>query len=120
MRKNNKLFLISTLPPPVGGIASWTINILGYIQENHIDNFIHLNTAIKLRSITSMNKLGRLLFGIIDSLRIIMYLVFCLVKYSTKVVHLTSSASLALFKYVIIGLICKISSISYIVHFSIW
>lgn len=43
--KNFNVILVSPLPPPVGGIASWTQSYLKYINENNIKCF-HINSAV--------------------------------------------------------------------------
>ena len=43
-----KVLLVSPLPPPVGGIASWTVDYLNYCKENKADVDITLvDSAIK-------------------------------------------------------------------------
>ena len=43
-----KVLLVSPLPPPVGGIASWTVDYLNYCKENTADVDITLvDSAIK-------------------------------------------------------------------------
>ena len=37
MGKNNKIILVSPLPPPIGGIASWTEAYMRYVKKNNID-----------------------------------------------------------------------------------
>ena len=41
----NKLVLFSPLPPPEGGIASWTLDYLEYCKKNKIPVF-HINTSM--------------------------------------------------------------------------
>lgn len=41
-----KILLVSPLPPPVGGIASWTLDYLSYCEKNGIDISL-INSAIK-------------------------------------------------------------------------
>lgn len=41
-----KVLLVSPLPPPVGGIASWTLDYLSYCEKNGIDISL-VNSAIK-------------------------------------------------------------------------
>lgn len=117
MKSTNNVLLLSPLPLPVGGIASWSLNLLQYAADSHQDNIVHLNTAVKYRSITQKHKGICIASGIIDSCRIIALTIGYCLKYMPKVVHVTTSASFGLFNNMIIGLICRIFRINYIVHF---
>ena len=115
---NKRIVLIlSPLPPPVGGIASWSVNVIDYLKKENYDNVFHLNTAIKFRQITSISNLQRVIFGIFDSIRIIILFVIEAFKKSPKVVHLTTSASIGLFRDIVIALVCRILKIDLVVHY---
>lgn len=92
-----RVLLMSPLPPPVGGIASWTINILSYLSNHNITNVTHLNTAIRFRRITSNNTLLRLISGLLNFNIVFFKLLLSLLRSKPDVIHLTSSASLGLF-----------------------
>lgn len=94
-----KVLLVSPLPPPVGGIASWTVNLLEYIKQNsdHVD-LLHVNSAVKGISITNVSKFKRFIFGISNSFRIYNLVRKSIVINKPCVIHLTTSSSLALFK----------------------
>lgn len=112
-----KVLLLSPIPPPVGGIASWTLNILDYIEKYKIEDVYHQNTAIKLRKITSKGRTKRILSGIFDSIRIVFDLIVNLAKYTPKSVHLTTSGSFALIKDLLIVLLCRLLNVPIIIHF---
>lgn len=113
-----KLLLISPLPPPVGGIANWTEDILNYSKE-YCDklNVIHLNSSLILRKITDLRLGSRIIYGIADSIRISKKLVSMLNKVHPDLIHLTSSASFALLKDLLILRIAQKKNIPVIVHF---
>ena len=57
-----KVLLISPLPPPVGGIATWTNNVLYYYISNDQNiEILLLNTALKFRNVTNTNFIYRYL-----------------------------------------------------------
>lgn len=115
---NKKIVLIlSPLPPPVGGIASWSVNVIDYLKKENYKNVFHLNTAIKFRQITSISNFQRIIFGIFDSIRIILFFVIEAFKRYPKVVHLTTSASIGLFRDIAIALFCRILNIDLVVHY---
>jgi glycosyltransferase involved in cell wall biosynthesis len=113
-----KLLLISPLPPPVGGIASWTVNMLKYFSANSTGwQVYHQNTAIKYREITNTGKWNRLIGGIRDTRRIIKEFKKNLDKIKPDVIHLTSSASIALFKDILLLILATKRSIPVTIHF---
>jgi hypothetical protein len=97
--KRTKVLLVSPLPPPSGGIASWSINLLNFYKNSN-SNFeiYHQNTAIKYRSITTKNLFKRLISGIKNTLSIINEFKEKLNIVNPELIHLTSSSSLALLK----------------------
>lgn len=113
-----KLLLVSPLPPPIGGIASWTVNFLNYYSKNKNNwEIIHQNTAIKFRNITNINLLFRFYSGIRDTKNILTEFKSNLITFRPDVVHLTSSASLALIKDLLLTRVAKKRKISVIIHF---
>lgn len=116
--KKIKVLLVSPLPPPTGGIASWSLNLLNF-YENNISNFeiSHQNTAINYRSITNKNLFKRVISGFKNTLSIIREFKKELKIVNPDLIHLTSSSSLALFKDLILIYIAKKEKISIITHF---
>jgi glycosyltransferase involved in cell wall biosynthesis len=113
-----KLLLLSPIAPPVGGIASWTINILDFNEcENGNWQIIHQNTAIKNQRITNKSIWKRLYSGLFNSLEIINEFKSNLKTYKPDVIHLTSSASFALIKDFFLIRIAKRNKIPIIIHF---
>lgn len=111
------ILILSPLPPPVGGIASWTENLIDYISKEKIPCVIHLNIAIRFKSITQKKKAIRLISGTIDSLILFYKFINYYIKYRPKIVHLTTPASYALFKDVMLSIMCQLFGIKLINHF---
>lgn len=111
-----KVLLLSPLSP-TGGIASWTHNILEYINKNDIPYLVHMNTAVKFKKQTNQNLIVRLCSGCLDTSLLILKFLFTCFKHRPTVVHITSSASLALFKDIILLFILKFLSIKCIFHY---
>lgn len=114
-----KVLLLSPLPPPVGGVASWTVNILMHYSNNADDltELVHQNTAMRHRGITKKGTFNRFYTGVIDSLRIVSGLLISFFKYKPDVIHVTSSASLAVFKDIIIAVLAKLFRVPMVVHY---
>ena len=58
-----KILLISPLPPPVGGIATWTRIILDYFNNKSTVNIIHYNNNINQFLVINKNLIFRILYG---------------------------------------------------------
>lgn len=112
-----RVLLISPLPPPVGGIASWTVNILDYYKENPEYDLIHLNTALRHRDITRLDSYSRITAGLKGSKNIILNLLHQIKKYNPDVIHMTSSGSFGLTRDLLILILSKIHNIPVITHF---
>ncbi len=113
-----KILLLSPLPPPVGGIATWTVNILKYyeLKDSNV-GIIHQNTAIRFRRITKLSFFSRLISGIQDGIRTFIIFIYNLLKYRPDVIHLTSSGSLGLWKDIFFAYIAKLFNIPLTIHF---
>lgn len=110
------ILLLSPLSPK-GGISSWTHNILSYISENKINYLSHIDTSMKFRRITNKNILIRILSGVLNSSRLFIKLIITCIEKHPDTVHITSSASYALFKDFVYLLILKCFSINCVFHY---
>jgi glycosyltransferase involved in cell wall biosynthesis len=114
MNKKINVLLISPLPPPSGGIASWTLQSLNWFKNSSV-NLIVLNsntiTWNKNRLISIINKTYR-------TMLIIFQLLFELSFKKIELVHLnTSLENLGIFKDLIIVIISKTYNKKVIVHY---
>lgn len=113
-----KVLLISPLPPPVGGIATWTENILDFYDlENNSVNILLMNTALKFRSITNSSFIYRLFTGLIGFFLFIFKYLYFLLKEKPDVIHNNTSGSLGLIRDFLLILIAKYMKIPVVTHF---
>lgn len=112
-----KVLMLSPLPPPVGGIASWTVNVLQHYKNQDSITIEHQNTAIKYRKITDVGFFSRLYSGCRDGIGLILNLFNNLFIIKPDIVHLTSSGSLGLLRDFVIVLISKSFSVPLVVHY---
>ncbi|WP_194973851.1 glycosyltransferase family 4 protein [Aquiflexum lacus] len=115
--KQRRVLIMSPLPPPVGGIASWSSHVLTYLKESGYQEKYHLDTAIKFRDITDIGNLARITSGVLDAGRIVGLAFSKIWKIRPYSVHLTTSGSFGLVRDILVSLICKISKSKLIVHF---
>ena len=111
-----KVLLLSPLPPPYGGIASWTVNILKYVKRKDIGNLYHLNTSIKFRSITSISICSRLFYGLLDFIVLLFRYIKNLIVIRPDVVYITSSGSLGFIKNILMICLSKCFRCKVVVH----
>lgn len=112
-----KILLLSPLPPPIGGIASWTINVLDYYKSREDITVVHQNTAIKSRAITDSVILSRLYAGTKDSFKVIASFSSIMRKHKPDVIHMTSSGSMGLCRDLLVSLLAKLHSTPIVIHF---
>ncbi|MFS4492258.1 glycosyltransferase family 4 protein [Maribacter sp. 2308TA10-17] len=112
-----RVLLVSPLPPPVGGIASWTVNVTSYyesLQKSNLD-LILCDSSSKGRRITSRSHSIRIYHGIINSLKTY-WKVKKFLQEKPDVVHLVSSASFSLVKDILIIRLARRRGVPVITH----
>jgi glycosyltransferase involved in cell wall biosynthesis len=114
MNKKINVLLISPLPPPSGGIASWTLQSVNWFKNSSV-NLIVLNS----NTITWDNqRLIRLINKTFRTIIIIFQLLFELSFKKIEIVHLnTSLEKLGIFKDLIIVIISKTYNKKVVVHY---
>lgn len=115
MKKNRILLISPYSATKVGGIGTWSKNVLEYTKEDNID-LIFLNTAFPFKSNIVKGQLSRIIWGIIDSALIISKMLFFLLFKRPSVIHYTSSASMALPKDIIAVCISRLFFTKFILH----
>lgn len=120
MKEKKTILLLSPIPPPLGGIASWTKHILQYYnnEEKNINfSIIHLSTSNKKRRVTDKRQIFRILTGIINTLQVIIDFYLKIKNKKPDIVHFSSSASFGLFRDCLIQYIIKSNKVANIIHF---
>jgi len=111
------ILLISPLPPPTGGISTWSKNILEYSASN-IQNYriIHQDTASRSKEITKVDFFNRWYYGIREFIRVRAEVKKNIAINMPDIIHLTSSGSLALLKDYALLKIAKRRNIFVVMH----
>lgn len=102
----------------MGGIASWSSHMLEYYKV-HIKSyeFLHFNVAIKNKSVTNHQIFVRLYYGIKEFLIQYFSLKTCIKRTNPDIIHITSSASLGLFKDYFTLRFARKRGIKSVIHF---
>jgi len=96
--KKLKVLLVSPSPPPVGGIQSWSVAVLDYLISQDQVAFNYIDTVAKYRGYFEMGLYKRMIAGIRLTIDVVRAITNTIHESNPSVIHLTSSASLALFK----------------------
>jgi glycosyltransferase involved in cell wall biosynthesis len=113
-----KVLLLSPLPPPHGGIAGWTLTILEHYRNSKFEyDIIHQDTAVRARRVTNTSLLLRIITGVCVTERIYSYLEKQLLEQRPDVIHITSSASIALLKDILLLRLARKHNVPCIIHF---
>jgi len=118
MNLNNiRVLLISPLPPPVGGIASWTKQYMNWANNNGLDVKI-VNISVKGKRVENINRRANIFEEIIRTISIILKLQMNIVTFKPSVVHLnTSCARGGLFRDYLCAKIAKFHKKKLIIHY---
>lgn len=112
--KKSKLLLVSPLPPPYGGIARWTEQLISYLDSNALIEYKHLDIAVRWRSVHS-SALLRVLGGNIQLFyNYLKFLISLILGFN--IVHLTSSGSFGLVRDLLFSITTRIFRAKFIIH----
>lgn len=101
----------------VGGISSWTKNMLDYAEITNHQNIYQIHCyANHLMTVTDTKIISRIISGTIVYLKLISQVFMLIFKYKPTVLHITSSANLGLLKDIIIIKLAKQTGTSTIIH----
>ena len=93
-----RVLLVSPLPPPAGGIARWTTQLLEQMPSFGDIEVVHVDIAPRWRAVHSTSIVLRLVGGLVQGVRDASHVCACLVSKRPDVAHLCTSGSLALLR----------------------
>lgn len=112
-----KVLLVSPLPPPPGGIATWTKELLAQMEKDGAIEIVHINSAIRLRSATDLRHISRILAGLCYSAAMAARFIYALRFKRVDVVHLCTSGSFGLARDLVFALLSRSLKMPVVVHF---
>lgn len=116
MYKDKKILFFSPIYP-TGGIATCTLNILEYVKEKNISSFYFCDSSIYHKKAGQSSFVRRVYSGIVDSVLLLKNYISAIRKVRPNVVHINTSASLALFKDFIYLRIAKFFNVDVVFHY---
>lgn len=63
-KSNLKVLLVSPSPLPVGGIQSWTVNILDFLKNQDEIQYCYIDSAVKYKDILEIGLWKRITAGV--------------------------------------------------------
>lgn len=115
--KKLKILFVSPLPPPAGGIATWTEQLIEILKNEHAIEFDIVDTAVRWRTQTDRNILKRILGGSFQSFMILSKTIIKLFVFNPTAIHICSSFDMSFPRDFIILLISKIFRKKSFIHF---
>ncbi len=115
--KTTRVLLASPLPPPVGGIATWTQILLREMNQRAHVEVIHVNTALHWQYDTSGSFWCRVLGGILQGTSDMIQVGVAIARTRPHVLHLTSSAAYASWKDVVLLMMARLFRVSGLIHY---
>ena len=112
-----EIILLSPLPPPIGGVATWTESVLQFKRKNSI-SINHINTSTndilptssRLNPLISLKRMNTFLF-ITGKLAIKKFF-----NKKNKIVHLCSSGQFGFCKDILVFIVAKTIGLKTIIH----
>ena len=94
-----RVLLVSPLPPTIGGISIWAGNLIEYLTAHAANETLFTYNAVdRYKSVISESRVLRIASGVVNSTRIYLGVRRAIRKNRPHLIHLASSASLALFR----------------------
>lgn len=116
-KKSLNVLLISPLPPPAGGIASWTKQYIEWSNDNYLNVEI-VNTAVTGKRAKKINSSTRLLDEIKRTKDIINDLINKINQFKPNIIHLnTPCGKFGIFRDYFCARISKKSGVKLFVHY---
>lgn len=111
-----KILILSPLPPPAGGIASWTRRYIAYCEDHDVE-LSCVNTAVIGKRAELITADPNLLSEIKRTVRIIVSLVRSLQRNKPEIVHLNTNCSrLGIFRDALCALIARRQCKALVLH----
>ncbi len=112
-----RVLLVSPLPPPVGGIATWTQILIRELAASPETEIVHLDTAVRWRAVTQTSTAARVIGGAAQAIRDYLRFKALLRKATPDVVHLCTSAGFALRKDLLMLRSAASAGVRSIIHY---
>lgn len=111
------VLLISPMPPPPGGIATWSVLLRREILRHEHVKLHHVDTAVRWRPVTQLNPALRLVGGALQAARDFAHYALSLKRTRPHVVHLCTSAGPALRRDLVLLRFARRHGVPALIHY---
>ncbi|MFT3805090.1 MAG: glycosyltransferase family 4 protein [Burkholderiaceae bacterium] len=111
-----RVLLVSPKPPPVGGIATWTNVVLNSPLPAGVE-LRALDTGIRWRSLVADNFAWTVIGGIGHGIQTLLELIWLLVSWRPRVVHLCTAGRLGMFRDIVFIVVSRCLGAKVCLHF---
>lgn len=112
-----RVLLVSPLPPPPGGIGTWTEIFLREITKFPKIRIKHIEAAQRRKWRRSQSTFSRLVYGARRALQDIVFVTTEMIVFRPHVLHLTTSAAYASLKDLILLLLARLCGVAGLIHY---
>ena len=112
-----RVLLVSPLPPPIGGIASWTVRLLEQVESRRDIEIYHVDTAVRWRSPNDAVSLKQVVGGAVQALCDVVRVFNKIKTEHTDVIHLCTSGRLSIPKDILLLAMTKVLKIRSVLHY---
>ncbi|MBP7022424.1 MAG: glycosyltransferase family 4 protein [Planctomycetes bacterium] len=118
LNRNIRIILISPLPPPVGGIASWTKRIIDWTADKKNIVIDTVNTAVIGKRLEKINSRRNFFEEFLRTIKILMSLKKKISLFSPDIIHInTPCGKFGLYRDFLCAKIVKRNNIKLVVHY---
>lgn len=114
-----KVLLVSPIPPPNGGIQTWSLLLIAWLENRPNILLRHVNTSPRWRGTADLNIPKRLVGGSIQGLWEVYNLLVGLLVFRPDVMHLTTSANLAGIRDIVFLSLARLFAVPSVYHIHI-
>jgi len=112
-----RVLLVSPIPPPVGGIATWTKILLSEMKKRPSIELKHVDTALRWKIQGIHSTWRRLSGGLVQAAWDIFHVVMGLIRYRPHVLHLTTSGAYGSLKDCILLVFARLFGVPGLIHY---
>lgn len=111
-----RLLLIVRKPPPKGGIARWTLLVMGWLQGQGEVLFRHVDTASRWRALDDPSIPKQLVLGMLQGFHDAWRVLVQLVRFQPDVIHLTTSGGMAGMRDIVFMCLARLFRVPAVYH----
>ncbi len=111
-----RIVLVAPLPPPPGGIATWTEGLLRFALRDSNVQIVHVSNSVRFRSVGNLGLAARVFGGFLHGVNLFSRFAAALLSKHIDVVHITTSGSLGMYRDLIMIAFARLLRVPVVLH----